>query len=69
MAEAEVLQGEELASVVDLQAYLASVCPAVLGLEGDGERSAEAFRKALKTLDAVAILRTCVEYCPNRLCV
>lgn len=44
-ADAEALQ--------ELQAYLASVCPAVLGLE-----SAEAFQKALEAPDACALLTT-----------
>lgn len=56
MAAAELLQGEDLE---ELQAYLVSVCPAVLGLAaGEGELSAEAFRKALKTPDASALLST-----------
>lgn len=58
MAAAEVLQGEEMAGLGDLQAYLASVCPAVLGLEENGERGVEAFRAALATPEAAAILST-----------
>lgn len=57
MAAAELVQGEDLR---ELQAYLASVCPAVLGLEGEGEgeRSAEAFRQGLETPDVCALLST-----------
>lgn len=55
MAAAELLQGEDLE---ELQAYLTSVCPAVLGLAGEGELSAEAFRQALTTPDASALLST-----------
>ena len=58
MAAAEVLQGEESASLAELQAYLSSVCPAVLGLEDDGERGVRAFREALTTPDVVTILGT-----------
>lgn len=53
MAAAELLQGEDLE---ELRAYLASVCPAVLGLAGEGELSAKAFREALTTPDASALL-------------
>lgn len=55
MAAAELVQGEDLR---ELQAYLTSVCPAVLGLEGEGERSAEAFRQGLETPDACSLLST-----------
>lgn len=55
MAAVELLQGEDLK---ELQAYLASVCPAVLELEGEGERSAEGFREALATPDTSALLST-----------
>lgn len=55
MAAAELVQGEDLR---ELQAYLASVCPAVLGLEGEGERSAESFRQGLETPDVCALLST-----------
>lgn len=55
MVAAERLQGEDLR---ELQAYLASVCPAVLGLEGEGERSADAFRQALETPDVSGLLST-----------
>lgn len=55
MAAAELLQGEDLE---ELQTYLASVCPAVLGLAGEGELTAEAFREALATPDASALLST-----------
>lgn len=41
----------------ELQAYLASVCPAVLGLE-----SAEALQKALEAPDACALLTTWVSF-------
>lgn len=53
MAASELVQGEDLR---ELQAYLASVCPAVLGLEGEGERSAQAFRQGLETPDVCALL-------------
>lgn len=55
MVAAKLLHGEDLK---ELQAYLASVCPAVLGLGEEGERSAEAFQEALATPDACAILST-----------
>lgn len=44
-AEEEVLH--------ELQAYLASICPAVLGLDG-----AESLRKALESPEAGALLNT-----------
>lgn len=59
MAAEELVQGEDLrAELAELQAYLASLCPAVLGLEGEGDRSAQAFRKALEAPDACALLST-----------
>lgn len=58
MAGAEALGDDRTAELDELRAYLASVCPAVLGLEGEGERSAQAFRVALEAPDACTILST-----------
>lgn len=49
--------GEDRA-VAELQVYLGAVCPVLLGLEAEGERSAEEFRRALQTPDAAALLST-----------
>lgn len=58
MVSANALQGapgEDLV-VDELQAYLGAVCPVLLGLDSEGERSAETFRRALITPDAAALL-------------
>lgn len=52
-AAADLLEGDDLK---ELHAYLASVCPPVLGLEVEGERSVQAFGEALETADASVVL-------------
>lgn len=55
MAVADLLDGEDLK---ELQKFLLLLCPATLGLEGDGDRSSEALRQALETPDVSALLST-----------
>lgn len=55
MESAELLQGEDLK---ELQDYLASTFPALLGLEAEGEGSAEAFREVLSAPDVSKLLGT-----------